>query len=81
MAGTLQRTLEVMVRLELARLLRQRKMTGYALAKATGLSQTTVYSLLRRGGEFDRLEARTIDALCRALECTPGELISYRKGA
>ena len=70
-----------MVRLEVARLLKARKMTAYRLAKLTGLSLATAYRLADPSGKFDRLEANTIDALCRALECTPGELLTYRKGA
>ena len=65
-----------MVRLNLVAMLRRRGMTRYALAKATGLSLTTVYRLARPDGTFRRLEAATIDALCAALDCGPGELLT-----
>jgi DNA-binding Xre family transcriptional regulator len=64
-----------MVRLRLAQLLQQRKMTGYRLSKLTGLSLPTVYRLSAPSGKFKRLEAKTIDALCEALHCRVADLI------
>ena len=49
-------------------------MTAYALAKAAGLSLSTIYRLTQKDGEFVRVEARTIEKLCRVLECEPGDL-------
>lgn len=74
------------MKLELAALMKKRKMTGYQLAKATGLSANMIYTLLNRAdGDFKRIEVRTINALCRALNCTPGDLLTYtpdkQKGA
>jgi len=63
------------VRLNLMGLLRTRGMTRYALSKASGLSLSAVYRLAGRSGRFTRLESDTIDRLCGALRCTPGELI------
>lgn len=63
------------VRLNLMGLLRTRGMTRYALAKASGLSLSAIYRLAGQSGRFSRLEADTIDRLCGALRCTPGELI------
>ncbi len=63
------------VRLNLTALLRRRGTTRYALAKASGLSLSAIYRLAARSGRFTRLEADTIDRLCGALRCTPGELI------
>jgi DNA-binding Xre family transcriptional regulator len=70
-----------MVRLNVAKLLKQRGVTPYRLAKATGMSLTTAYKLAAPDGRFERLEARTIDMLCEFLNCQPGDFISYRKGA
>jgi DNA-binding Xre family transcriptional regulator len=64
-----------MVRLRLAQLLKQRKMTAYRLAKTTGLSLPTVYKLTKPSGEFTRLEADTIDKLCAALACKIADLL------
>lgn len=63
------------VRLDLTALLRTRGLTRYALAKRSGLSLSAIYRIAGRSGRFTRLEADTIDRLCRALRCTPGELI------
>lgn len=66
---------EMGVRLNLMGLLRTRGLTRYGLAKASGISLSAVYRLAGRSGRFTRLEAETIDRLCAALRCTPGELI------
>ena len=64
-----------MVRLRLFQLLKRRKMTRYRLAKVSGLSLPHLYRLARPDGQFTRLEATTIDKLCAALRCKPGDLI------
>jgi DNA-binding Xre family transcriptional regulator len=64
-----------MVRLRLLQLLKRRKMTRYRLAKVSGLSLPHVYQLARPDGHFARLEAETIEKLCAALRCKPGDLI------
>lgn len=61
--------------LRLRQLLDKRKMTPYALAKASGLSLPTVYRLARPDGHFTQLAAGTIEKLCAALRCKPGDLI------
>lgn len=59
--------------------------TWHALATESGLSPRTIYKLKRiqqkERGRFDRLDAGTVDALCRTLKCQPGDFITYRKGA
>jgi len=55
-------------------MLKDRRMTAYALAKAAGLSLSTIYRLTQKDGEFGRIEAGTIEKLCRVLECEPGDL-------
>ena len=64
-----------MVRLRLAQLLKQRKMTPYRLSKLTSLSLPTVYRLAHPSGEFTRLEADTIDTPCAALDCKISDLL------
>ncbi len=66
-----------MVRLRLTQILKRRKMTRYALAKATGLTQTQAYRLARPDGAFGRLEAETLDRLCRGLGVQPGDLLEW----
>ena len=62
------------VRLRLRKVLRQRGMTPYALAKCAGLSLTTIYRLTRKDGRFGRIEAETLDKICTVLKCEPGDL-------
>lgn len=65
------------VRLRLRQLLRDRGMTGYALAKYTGLSLNTIYRLTRPNGRFRLIQADTIERLCAALRITPADLFHY----
>jgi len=67
-----------MLRLRLAKLLRERGMTPYALAKASGISLPHVYALVKQR-DLERISGRTIEALCRALRCQPGDLFEYRE--
>jgi putative transcriptional regulator len=67
-----------MLRLRLAKLLRERGMTPYALAKASGISLPHVYALVKQR-YVGRISGPTIEALCRALRCQPGDLFEYRE--
>ena len=62
------------VRLTLYKLLKRRGLSPYAVAKRAGLSFGTVYRMCRKDGRFGRIEAETLDKLCAALDCTPGDL-------
>lgn len=52
-------------------------MTAYQLAKLSGLPLTSAYRLAKPGGTFRRIDARTVDRLCKALRCRPGDLFVY----
>lgn len=65
------------IRWKLAELLEARGMTAYALAQATGLTSSAVYKLARKP-RADRVEAATLELLCKALHCQPGDLMEYR---
>jgi DNA-binding Xre family transcriptional regulator len=69
------------LRLRLRQLLRERRMTGYALAKYTGLSLNTIYRLTRPNGRFRLIQADTLERLCAALRVTPADLFQYDKPA
>ena len=67
-----------MVQLRVAELLKARGMSWYKLAQLSGLSQTQVYRMARRGdGGFERLTQGTLDKLCTALNVQPGELLEW----
>lgn len=58
----------------LDRLLRQRGMTGAELASRIGLHENSVSKL--RQGDFSFIRLATLDALCRELDCQPGDLLT-----
>ena len=49
--------------------------TRKALAEASGLTEANLGKVVK--GNVLRLEVRKIDALCRALDCQPGDLLEY----
>jgi len=63
------------VHLRVSELLKQRKMSRYALAKKTGMHIGTI-SLMARDA-YERIGLNTIGLLCKALGVMPGELFSY----
>jgi len=65
-------SLAAMVRLRVRKLLDRRRMSVYALAKATRIPMTTAYRLAR--GDVKRVDVRLVDRLCAALNCDPGDL-------
>jgi DNA-binding Xre family transcriptional regulator len=67
------------LRLRLREILHRRKVTGYALAKYTGLSLNTIYRLTRPNGRFRLIQADTLERLCAALRVTPADLFDYEK--
>jgi putative transcriptional regulator len=65
------------LRLRLREIARQHGLTGYALAKYTGLSLNTIYRLMRPSGRFRLIQADTLERLCAALRVTPADLFHY----
>ena len=59
-------------------MLARRKMRSRELAERVGITEQNI-SLLKsgkvRGVRFD-----TLDAICRVLQCQPGDLLEYRPG-
>jgi putative transcriptional regulator len=62
-----------MITLKLDKLLTERNLTAYALAKKTGLHQSVISKIRRNESQALRLDV--LDKLCVALECKPGDLI------
>ncbi|WP_419182950.1 helix-turn-helix domain-containing protein [Pseudomonas fulva] len=54
------------------------RLTYEAIAERTGISVATLQSLAARPGYNTRLS--TIEKLCQALECSPGDLLVFRAG-
>jgi len=49
--------------------------TRKALAEASGISENNLGKIVK--GEVARIDVRSLDGLCRALDCQPGDLLEY----
>ena len=63
-----------MIEVRLAYLLLDKKMTLTELSQATGIALNNLSVLKRNRARAIRFS--TLDALCRELECKPGDLLS-----
>ena len=66
-----------MIILNLDVMLAKRKMRSNELAERIGLTQANL-SILKTGKAKAR-RLSTLDAICRELDCTPGDLLEYRE--
>lgn len=57
-------------------MLARRKMKSKDLADAVGISETNL-SLLKQG-HVKGVRFATLEAICRVLDCQPGDLLKYR---
>jgi len=69
--------LQAVVALRVHKLLRERGINAHQLAALAGIPITTAYRLARVQPPT-RLDTRTIDRLCTALKCQPGDLFDYQ---
>lgn len=58
-------------------LLAKRKMTSLELANRIGMTQANL-SILKTG-KAKAIRMSTLEAICRVLECQPGDLLSYEE--
>lgn len=58
-------------------MLAKRKMQSQELAEKIGITQANL-SILKTG-KAKALKLSTLDAICKALDCQPGDLIEYRE--
>jgi len=56
-------------------LLAQRKMKSKELAEIIGITQANLSIL--RSGKAKAIRFSTLDAICNALDCQPGDIIAY----
>lgn len=66
-----------MVRLRIHEIMKARHISAYPLSQATTLSYPSADRLSRAGGEFGRLHAETLDALCGFFRLQPGKLLEW----
>ena len=67
----------IMIVPRLDKLLAKEKRTFYWLAKETGVSHTTLWRLKK--GKSVGLNFETLEKICRALRCQPGDILSLTK--
>jgi putative transcriptional regulator len=65
----------MVIQYRLNELLTLRKMSARELARRSGVSTSTIHVL--RHNEAERIDRSTLERLCKALQCTPGDLIVY----
>ena len=65
-----------MIILNLDVMLAMRKMRSNELAERIGLTQANL-SILKTG-KAKAIRLSTLDAICRELQCTPGDILEYR---
>jgi putative transcriptional regulator len=68
----------MMVAVLLDKLLEERGRTFYWLAKETGISHTTLWRLKK--GKAQGINFGTLENICRALECQPGDVLGLATG-
>lgn len=67
----------IVVRLDV--MLAQRKIRSKTLAEKIGISEVNL-SLLKQG-KVKGIRFATLEAICRCLDCQPGDLLAYEPGA
>jgi len=65
--------LHFVIRLRLNELLAERGRTPYWLWKQTGIRWASIWQM--SNGDTARLHIETLDRICEALECQPGDLL------
>ena len=58
-------------------MLAKRKMTSGELAEKVGITATNL-SILKTG-KARAIRFSTLDAICKALDCQPGDILEYRE--
>lgn len=56
----------------------KRKMSSNDLAKAIGISKANLSIL--KNNKAKAIRFTTLEALCKALDCQPGDILEYRPG-
>lgn len=62
-----------MIKLRLSEMLKERGRTPYWLAKETGIRYASIWQMSK--GDLARLHIDTLDLICEALDCQPGDLL------
>jgi putative transcriptional regulator len=63
--------------LRLDRMMADRKMSLNELAEKVGISNVNLSKI--KTGKVNGVRFSTLDAICKALDCQPGDILEYRK--
>ena len=66
-----------MIEIELDIMLAKRRMTSLELAEKIGITQANL-SILKTG-KAKAIRFSTLEAICRVLDCQPGDIIKYKE--
>ena len=66
-----------MIEIDLDIMLAMRKMTSLELSEKIGITQANL-SILKTG-KAKAIRFSTLDAICKKLDCQPGDIIKYSK--
>ena len=66
-----------MIEIDLDVMLAMRKMTSMELAEKIGITQANL-SILKTG-KARAIRFSTLEAICKALDCQPGDIIKYKE--
>ena len=58
-------------------MLARRKMSVTELSEKVGITMANIYIL--KNGKAKAVKLSTLDGICRALECQPGDILEYVK--
>lgn len=61
------------IELRLSEILEKRGRTAYWLAQETGIRYASIWQMSK--GDTSRLHIETLDRICEALDCQPGDLL------
>ena len=64
-----------MIILRLDRMLAERKISSKELAERVGISQVNMSRI--KTGKVSAIRFSTLDAICRALDCQPSDVLEY----
>lgn len=65
------------ISINLDRILADRNMKSYELAEAIGITNANL-SILKTG-KAKAVRFSTLEAICKALDCQPGDILEYRE--
>lgn len=67
-----------MITVDLTKVLKERGLTSKELAEKIGITEANLSIL--RSGKAKAIRFSTLDAICKVLNCAPGDFIKYEEG-